>query len=135
MNKLRAARFKQGEENVWAKADQPLEKRVATSFLFGLKKALVAWGYNKAKVWVDEQAQTLTAVGELVVTAGVESETGASDSATARKLKCDWAGRWGTWGLVQNSPELKELQDQAAQTLQRAGGKGAKGGGKATKGH
>ena len=81
VTKLRQARVEQAEgQTVWAKADKPLEKRVAATFLFGLKKTLVEkWGYSKTIVWVDEEKLTLKVRGELVVTVQVVQEAAGSE--------------------------------------------------------
>ena len=71
VGKLRQAREQQGDNKVWAKADAPLEQRVAESFLFGVKKTFVDWGCKRGKVWVDTSALTLKVGGELAVTVRV----------------------------------------------------------------
>ena len=133
MTKLRQARVEQAEgQTVWAKADKPLEKRVAATFLFGLKKTLVEkWGYSKTIVWVDEEKLTLKVGGELVVTAQVVQEAAGSEGTGVKRLDCMWhkttVGDWNTWEWAQKSEDLKELQEKAAETLKRSSSNKGKG--------
>ena len=128
VRKLRQAKEEVRDRKVWAKPDQPVEKRVPATFFFALKRTLLEWGLNKGTAWVDEDRGTLEVAGKLVVTVSVsETATGTSETAK-KKLECNWAEEWKTWKELQNSSELKALLEQADETLNRGGkGKSSKG--------
>ena len=42
--------WKAGWNTVWAKPDEPLEVRTVTSFMLGLKRQLVLWGFGRKEV-------------------------------------------------------------------------------------
>eukprot|EP00959_Pyramimonas_sp_CCMP1952_P239454 5004542-Pyramimonas_sp.AAC.1 len=56
---LGRAQLKHQENMIWTRPDQPLEKRVPESFLFGLRKTFLGWGYSKSEVRVDTVEQKL----------------------------------------------------------------------------
>ena len=57
----------------WSREDQPIEQRVPESFLFGLRKVLMAWQYTKGEIWIDKVDLVLKIDGEPVVRARVSN--------------------------------------------------------------
>ena len=103
------------------KADLPIKKRVSEGCLFGLKRVLCEWGFNRPIVRINTDMLDLKVGGEEVVAVKVAEG----------KLQCNWAGEWKNWKELHESSELKFILDKAAETLKKAGG-GSKG---TTKGH
>ena len=108
-----------GEKTIYCKKDRPLESRVPFSFLLGLKKELVQWGY-KGSVRVEEIGMKMTFQGTSVLSAQVREG----------QLHLDWLPGWLEWSELQNSTEMTALKDKAAETLKGAYEKGGKGDGK-----
>ena len=99
---------------MWAKPDLPVEVRAPESYLFGLKKVLVGWGFAKACVRVDTAERNLKVGGELVV----------STSVVGGRLRHAWHGSWATWAELHQSDEVVQLGRRVAEALGRAGGGG-----------
>ena len=122
--KFRGAYLQRSGKAVWAKADLPIQQRVPESYLFGLKRVLVEWGFNRGVVRVDTTAGSLTVAGEQVVASMV----------VGGRLQNSWCGAWADWAELHQATEVVELGRRAAEALGRAaaGGGGGKG---LTKGH
>ena len=115
--KLRGAKYEHNGAQIWAQPDRPLEVRVPSSFMFGLKRVFADWKINVGYLWVDPEKQHMKAggkYGKVVLTAGVVDG----------KLKCEWLDGWADWQELHESPELDNLIQDANATLQRAGGNG-----------
>ena len=118
--RLLRPRLRQEGEDVWAKQDLPLERRVAEGFLRGMKNALVEWGCSPVRYYTD--TLTLKAGGDLVVTTCVKEVPTGPGGAMQRKLVCTWEGAWATWAELHNSEEVKQLLVQAEGALKQGGG-------------
>ena len=94
------------------------------SFLLGLKRAMVDWGFGRReiKVELDGVPGVMIVGGREVMTAGVRG----------RELVIKWADKaWANWGDLTGSEEYRGLLKAAADKLVRGGGGKAKGKGKA----
>ena len=112
--KFRAAYLQRDGKHVWAKADLPIDKRVPEQYLFGLKRVLVNWGFNKGIVRVDTSSASLAVAGEQLVVSTV----------VAGKLHNAWFGAWAGWAESHEAAEVVELGRRAAEALGRVGGGG-----------
>ena len=102
-------------QKVWADAAEPIDIRTMKSFLFALKKQMVAWEYGEKEVWVDKVAGTMSIAGKPVLKVAV---MGAS-------MKLTWCDdEWASWDLLQQAPELGELIKGAELKLQKGSGGG-----------
>ena len=119
--KYTRARISHGGQIAWSRPDLPIERRVPETFLFALKKQLVAWEYTKQEVRVDTDQLTLKIDGEVIVQASVKD----------KELELIWEPTWLAWDDLINSQELAALKAKASNALTRAGqsgkGKGKKG--------
>ena len=120
------AKIQKGDEEVYCKKDLPLEQRVPLSFLLGLRRQLITWGFTKRKPRVNEYSNTLTVGGGnpvLKVTVG------------GNRLVLEWMSQdWKDWKELAESSEFKKLKEKAEETLSKAEDKG-KGDGKGKTGH
>ena len=55
---FRLSALKVNGKEVWAKPDEPLNIRVPKSVLFGIKKLMVMWGFDKQGLRVEVSAGT-----------------------------------------------------------------------------
>lgn len=87
-----------------------VERRVPETFLVGLKKQLVAWGYAKEEIRVFAPI-SLQIDGAAVV------KTGVIDKA----LVLHWQDEWASWKEFAGSDELQALKTHAPDVLSRVG--------------
>ena len=64
---IRTSKWKYGSNEVWAKADLPIETRVQQGVLFAIKKYMVSWGYAQKAVWVDTEKLILQIGTDIVI--------------------------------------------------------------------
>ena len=108
-------------ETIWCKKDLPLNKRVPLSFLLGIRKQLITWGFTKSRIRVQEDINTLTVAGQPIMKAAV---IGSS-------LMIDWTSQeWQDWKELVDSSEFKELTKKAEESLRKAEDAKGKGKGK-----
>ena len=72
--------------------------------MFGLKRVLVEWGFQRASVRVDTDAATVKVGGETAVTVSV----------IGSNLHCEWGETWRVWRELHESEELKSLLEKTA---------------------
>ena len=115
VNKLRKARYQHGDKAVWAKPDLPFEERAMRHLLFGAKRVMTEWGYDKSALWADTSNGTLSIAGEKVVSAAIAD----------RKLTVRYGPQWEEY-LHSDAkfPEWKELVDTIRAKLDKAPSKG-----------
>ena len=119
-------KLKESEEKIWCKKDLPLEKRVPLSFLLGLRRQLIDWGFARSKVRVKEEDNTLSVGGCPVLTATIH----------ANHMVIHWTSKeWKEWKDLVESCEFKKLSEKAEETLKKAEENKGKGTGKGKKGH
>ena len=119
-------KLKDSEETIWCKKDLPLEKRVPLSFLLGLRRQLIAWGFARSKVRVKEEDNSLSVGGSQVLKASIE----------ANRLRLEWMSQeWKDWKEFVDSSEFNLLMKRAEETLKKAADNKGKGDGKGKKGH
>ena len=106
-----------GGNAIWAKEDLPLEERIPQSFLFGLKKLMIGWGYEKMAVWVDLSKNQLLVGTDIVIALTVEE----------KELKTDIAKDWQD--DLRKDSDFTKLLDESKEKL-RLGGAATKGLGK-----
>ena len=80
------------EHTQWVKPDLPAVVRAPQIFLFGFKKMLIDWNFNKGVVKVDTDMNTLVVDGKRVVQVSVHENT----------MHYVWAEEWQNW------PEFQE---------------------------
>ena len=103
-----------GGNAIWAKEDLPLEERIPQSFLFGLKKLMIGWGYEKMAVWVDLSKNQLLVGTDIVIALTVEG----------KELKTDIAKDWQD--DLRKDSNFTKLLDDSKEKL-RLGGAATKG--------
>jgi len=113
---LRRARCQQDGKDVWAKPDLPFEER--TMLVFGAKRVMTDWGYNKAGLWADPENGSLSLGGERVMCATIEGKV----------LKIDYGTGWQEFLNADVAhPEFKTLlqniQDKLAKKPSKGKGK------------
>ena len=64
---MRTSKWKFGSNEVWAKADLPIETRVQQGVLFAVKNYMVCWGYERKAVWVDTEKLILQIGTDIVM--------------------------------------------------------------------
>ena len=101
---------------MWAKPDFPFEERTMRHLVFGAKRVMTDWGYDKA--WADPENGTLSRGGERVMCATIESKV----------LKIDYGTGWQEFLIADVAhPEFKTLlhniQDKLAKTPSKGKGK------------
>ena len=91
------------------------------SFLLGVRKQLINWGFTKSRVRVQEDTNTLTVAGEQIMKATVAGSS----------LTIDWTNQeWKSWKEFVESSELYELTKKAEEGLKKAEDAKGKGKGK-----
>ena len=58
--------------DAWADQDRPIDVRTAAGTLFGVKRMLTQWGYNKSCINVNEDAGSLSVAGTGVLKVTVQ---------------------------------------------------------------
>ena len=64
---MRRLKLKIQNEKVWSAEDLPIDVRVPEHFLFGLKKLLEAWGYDRQDIWVNTDTKSISLGKELIL--------------------------------------------------------------------
>ena len=112
-----------GGKPVWCKQDFPFSERVCRSFLFGLRKTLISWEFNKNSVSVDESTLSFSVEGKPVLSVSVSTNDDSID--------IEWIEQaWAEWNELRSSNEFTSLQATATKKLTAAAEKRAKGTGK-----
>ena len=113
--KLRKARYQHGDNAVWDKPDLPFEERTMRHLLFGAKRVMTEWGYDKSALWADSSNGTLAVAGEKVVPAAIAD----------RKLTVQNGRQWeGYLHSDAKFPDWKELVDTIRAKPDKAPSKG-----------
>ena len=108
--KLRSLALQQNDKIVWAKPDLPIELRVVSSALFGVKWLLSQWGkWERQSLWVDVDEGTLKVGDELIMMAWVHSG----------RLEKKFGDGWAEY---LQSAQLDKIVDGAAGKLQQSQG-------------
>ena len=109
----------------WVGPDRELGERVVGSFLLGLKRQLVEWGFGRKEVNVD--------LGKSGGAMKVGKQDVLSVGVMGGRLRLTWENEtWGKWQDLLEAKEFKELVGKAEEKLGRAGlggkakGKGGK---------
>ena len=115
---LRRARCQQDGKDVWAKPDLPFEERTMRHLVFGAKRVMTDWGYDKAGLWADPENGSLSLGGERVMCATIEGKV----------LKIDYGTGWQEFLNADVAhPEFKTLlqniQDKLAKKPSKGKGK------------
>eukprot|EP00959_Pyramimonas_sp_CCMP1952_P061921 1293781-Pyramimonas_sp.AAC.1 len=121
VNAFGRSQIKHNNNVAWTRADQPIDKGVPESFLFGLRKLFLDWGHSKGEVRVDTTECKLTIAKDPVVT--VKTVNNA--------IQISWNGPWANWEELTSSQEVQHLTGRANDALNRAAKgnvKGMKGG-------
>ena len=107
-------------QSIWAAPSMPLQSRISQSFLFGLKRLLVSWGFRKQSIKVDPDDMSMHVENKIVCTA----------SCTNNKLVLNWEDRWKNWKELHTDVEFVRLLEICRSKLLR--GTASKGKGKAS---
>ena len=102
---------------IWSKIDLPLKVRVCQNILFGAKRLLVDWGFDRKGLWADMDEQTLTCGSDVILSLDV------SDG-----LVLKYGEGWEAY-MSQDDDTWKKMVQVAQQKLSR-GQKPTKGVGK-----
>lgn len=121
---IQSLALKREDKLVWSKIDQPLPVRVQHSFLYGLRKLLLAWGFDRRAIQIDEVSMILK-VGECQV---------VSTKIIDGKFEHQWHMSWAQWKEFQSHDDVKKLL-QAALAKVAKGPAPGKGKGKKSNGN
>ncbi|CAK0820226.1 unnamed protein product [Prorocentrum cordatum] len=83
---LRQASLKEGGNDIWAKRDMVLPKRILTSFAFSVKHLLKQWGFTAESVWADPEG-----------TVWVGADVAVSGRIVGNKFETDFGTGWEEW--------------------------------------
>ena len=112
---LRRARCQQDGKDVWAKPDLPFEERTMRHLVFGAKRVMTDWGYDKAGLWADPENGPLSLGGERVMCATIEGKV----------LKIDYGTGWQEFLNADVAhPEFKTLPQNIQDKLAKKPSKG-----------
>ena len=108
VNLMNRRRRREGGNNIWAKPDEPVDIRVPTSFMRGLRWILAEEGYTKKDYYICPETLTFEAGGAKVLKAGVKDGI----------LDLEWLDpAWKEWHALQNSEGFRKLLQQAQTKL------------------
>ena len=108
---VRKASLEYGGQKVWAKPEQPLETRALQSVLFGVKKMLVDWGFDKKSLWADTSDMSLSCGNDLVIKMTVDNKTPT----------IEYGVEWETYLMPDGTNKtVTGLLDAAKEKLQRS---------------
>ena len=124
IKKFDQAKVQYKDKSILCKADLPVEQRVPLSFILGLRRLLLSWGFDRKNLKVNDAIPLLSVGGDKVVSAHVEGS----------HIHVEWFDHeWASWDALQSSPGFKELIDSANTRLghsaeaKKGRGKGYKG--------
>ena len=118
---IKAKSLKLSGNAIWSNPDRPAHVRAPLRFLFGLKKLLVSWDFNKKAIYVDEASSTLEICNVPILEA--ISQEGS--------LKLNWLSpKWEHWGDFQTNANFQDLKEKCNATLKEAHEQRSKGAGK-----
>ena len=114
-NKLTRAKIQLDNKAVWGRAEASLEVRACETFLSGLKKILVAWGFDRRllKYEVKGSTKNLKVAGDIKVSVSIQGG----------RIQCEWEEGWKGKDELHSSLELKQLIAKV-DLLLSGGGKG-----------
>ena len=103
------------EHSQWVKPDLPAVVRAPQIFLFGLKKMLIDWNFNKGVIKVDTDMNTLVVDGKRVVQVSVHENM----------MHYVWAEEWRNWPEFQEDQNVQNLKERVSKMVAGSGkGKG-----------
>ena len=107
VKKVRESRQEFGGQKVWAKADQPLEARVAQSVLFAAKNMMKSkeWGFDGRSLWVDTDKNWLTCG---------QDDTVLKVSVNDSKLLIEYGEGWEAFIVPDNNAWTEIIKDAEA---------------------
>ena len=106
---------------VWCKPDRPVHVRAPLSLLFGLKRLLVGWDFDKKTVYIDEDSACMEIYKVPVLVA----------SSKEGKLCMTWLNKsWEAWGDLHNNGEFQDLIKTCNVSLEAGNAQRSKGVGK-----
>jgi hypothetical protein len=121
VKKIKDAKLKQGDQDIWAKADLPAKIRARQALLFGIKRIMMSWGvYAQGSIWVNIEKSCVMVGNETIITVsenGDELQEQITDG----------------WNDELNCEEFHSLLSESKAKF-KLGGKIAKGIGKGKKG-
>ena len=71
IEKMKGTTLKQGSSRIWVDEARSLDDQSLRGFLFGLKKLMVTWDYEKRDLWVDTDTCALSFGTDTVATAQI----------------------------------------------------------------
>ncbi|CAK0828338.1 unnamed protein product, partial [Prorocentrum cordatum] len=108
---VRKASLEYGGQKVRTKPGQPLETRALQSVLFGVKKMLIDWGFDKKSLWADASTMSLSRGGDLVI-----KMTGDNKTPTI-----EYGVEWETYLMPDGANKtVTDLLDAAKEKLHRS---------------
>ena len=122
IERLKKAGIVHNGAKTWVDEERTKEDRAIRGFLFGLKKLLVSWEWDKMAVWVDTDKCFIKLGDDEVATASVGADG----------FKVNYEPDWEQY---LKGPDLDALTEAAQKKVRNAGSKGAskaKGKGKST---
>ena len=107
-------------ESSWVKPDKPIKQRASDSFLLGVKRVLVSWGFGKQQIKVDTEERCMKDGDTEIVK--VTEKDGA--------MELEWSPAWKDWQAFMTEESVVELIAKFHSMMETAGkstGKGKKG--------
>ena len=104
---LRSLALKRYEKLVWSKIDMPLPIRLQLSFLWGLRKFLVSWGFDKSLIEVCADTQEIK----------IEDCSSVKTKVEAKNIEYEWYPAWKSWVEFQSSSELRKSMIDAKENV------------------
>ena len=111
-------------EKVWARAEASPEVRACEKCLSGLKKILVAWGFDPSCIKYDTESDEKTLK--------VNNATKVTVSVREGALHCEWDQSWRERVSFFSSTELQDLLKTCGDMVAGSGAVKGKGKGKST---
>ena len=114
---LRGANCMEGNQDIWAKPDKPLDIRVLQSLVFGTKHALSKY-YDKSQIWGDidepDKSGGLWLGNDKIFTASI----------AGNQLSITFEDGWEEWLTHGDYPEFQTIIDTVKSKLASAKGTG-----------
>ena len=109
---MRKQRIADNDKSLWVDEERPKEDLAIRGFLFGMKKLLLSWQYDKKAIWVDTETNQIYMGDDIMATARVDED------------KFDVIYEAG-WQEFLEDPALVTLNEAATNRMAKGGRKGA----------
>ena len=114
--KMNNADLNFGGQKIWCAPGLPASIRIPKTFLFGLKRILSTWDFDKRSVYVDKDASKIYVAGNEVCSCVVKNAI----------MEITWTGKWKEWRDLHADADIRKLIQDCRTKLStsKGGGKG-----------